>query len=86
MHLDKVTYVNEVPTIDGYEPIHTLQLIGTGSIETEHNMSVPLPTPMYEIALENDSLYEFDGKTFFINTNSDFHQYIYKFLLMFPSS
>lgn len=69
MHLDKVTYVNEVPTIDGYEPIHTLQLNGTGSIETEQNMTVPLPTPMYEIALENDSLYEFDGSTFYINTS-----------------
>ena len=69
MHLDKVTYKNETPTIDGYEPIHTLQLNGTGSIETDHEMSVPLPTPMYEIPLEHDLLYQFDGKTVFINTS-----------------
>ena len=29
--LDKVTYKNETPTIDGYEPIHTLQLNGKGA-------------------------------------------------------
>lgn len=69
MQLEKVTYVNEVPTIDGYEPIHTLQLNGSGSIHTKNNISEELPMSMYEIPLENDTLYEFDGTTFLISTD-----------------
>jgi len=69
MQLQQISYENEVPTIDGYEPIHTLQLSGTGTIQTENNMSQPLPSSMYEIPLENNSLYEFDGETFIISTD-----------------
>ena len=35
MQIERVTYNNEAPTIEGYEPIHTLQLNGLGSIQTE---------------------------------------------------
>lgn len=69
MQLEGVTYENEAPTIDGYEPIHTLQLNGQGTIQTENNFSEPLPSSLYEIPLENDTLYEFDGTTFLISTD-----------------
>ena len=69
MKLEQVAYENEVPTIDGYEPVHTLQLNGEGTIQTENNMSAPLPSPLYEIPLENDTLYEFDGNRFIISTD-----------------
>ena len=69
MQLEKVSYKNETPTIDGYEPIHTLQLSGQGAIQTENNDSQPLPSSLYEIPLEDDTLYEFDGTTFLISTD-----------------
>lgn len=69
MQLEGVTYKNEVPTIDGYEPIHTLQLNGLGTIKTENNDSEPLPSSLYEIPLEDDTLYEYDGTTFLISTD-----------------
>lgn len=69
MQLEKVSYKNEIPTIDGYEPIHTLQLNGLGMIHTENDVSEPLPSSFYEIPIENDTLYEFDGITFIISTD-----------------
>lgn len=69
MDLDSITYKNEILTIDGYEPIHTLQLNGTGTILTESSMSEPLPSPTYEIPIEKNTLYEFDGNTFIISTD-----------------
>ncbi|MEI3614201.1 hypothetical protein [Pseudogracilibacillus sp. SO30301A] len=69
MQLEKVTYLNEAPTIDGYEPVHTLQLNGHGIIQTDNNDSQPLPSSIYEIPLENDTLYEFNGTTFLISTD-----------------
>lgn len=69
MHLEKITYENEIPTLDGYEPIHNLQLNGEGMIQTENNVSQPLPSSVYEIPIENDTLYEFNGTTFLISTS-----------------
>ena len=69
MHLEKIAYENEIPTIDGYEPIHNLQLNGEGMIQTENNNAQPLPSSLYEIPIENDTLYEFDGNSFLISTN-----------------
>lgn len=69
MNLEKITYENEMPTIDGYEPIHNLQLNGAGQIQTDNNNSAPLPSSLYEIPLQNDTLYEFDGETFIISTD-----------------
>ena len=69
MQLEDISYKNEAPTIDGYEPLHTLQLNGFGTIQTEDNISQPLPSSFYEIPIENDALYEFDGTTFLISTD-----------------
>ena len=68
MQLEEVNYKNEAPTIDGYEPIHTLQLNGQQTIQTENNFSEPLPSTLYEYPLQNDALYEFDGTTLLIST------------------
>jgi len=69
MALEGITYENEIPTIDGYEPVHTLQLNGIGIIQTENQVSQALPSSMYEIPLEDNSLYEFDGSIFLISTD-----------------
>lgn len=69
MQLEKIAYKNEIPTIDGYEPIYNLQLNGEGMIQSEHNPSQPLPSSQYDIPLENNSLYEFDGTKFIVSTN-----------------
>src|SRR5690625_1648844 len=78
MALEKITYVNEIPTIDGYEPVHTLQLNGTGIVQTENRVSQPLPSSIYEIPLEANTLYEYNGSTFLIST----HRGAYKIELL----
>lgn len=67
--LSAVTYANENPTIDGYEPQHSLHLKGAGMIETTKNNYEALPSDLYEIPLEDDVLYEFDGTRFIVSTS-----------------
>lgn len=70
MNLQSVSYDQNTRRIDDYVPRHSLLLNGDGQIETLSAMSnVPLPSPNYEIPLEDNSLYEFNGKKFFITTD-----------------
>lgn len=68
MYLERVSYHNDKPTIDGYKQVHHLKLNGVGIIETENNVYESLPMSQYEIPLESDTLYEFDGTHFIIST------------------
>ena len=67
--LSVVSYAKEDPSIDGYIPRYTLHLTGAGVIETTMNNYEALPTDSYEIPLEDDALYEFDGNRFIISTS-----------------
>src|SRR5699024_11176819 len=55
--------------IDDYEAMHALQLNGSGKIHTDVNDLKPLPEALYEIPLEDSTLYEFDGETFLLSTD-----------------
>lgn len=68
--LETITYATNTRRLDDYEPMHALQLNGTGSIHSDttdaHQI---LPSSLYEIPIEDDSLYEFDGTHFLISTS-----------------
>lgn len=69
MNLEHVSYERNTRRIDDYVPMHNLLLHGEGHIETLAIMSnQPLPSSQYEIPLEDNSMYEFDGEKFFITT------------------
>ncbi|MCT1903024.1 hypothetical protein [Oceanobacillus sojae] len=70
IHLESVSYDQNTRRIDDYVPRHSLFLNGDGQIETLSAMNnEPLPSSNYEIPLEDNSLYEFNGKKFFITTD-----------------
>lgn len=69
LNLQNISYDRNTRRIDDYVPMHSLQLIGEGHIETLASMSTqPLPSPNYEIPLQDSTMYEFDGERFFITT------------------
>ncbi|MHA6252278.1 hypothetical protein [Oceanobacillus sp. CAU 1775] len=67
--LQAVNYSKEEPTIDDYEPTHSLHLNGAGLIETTTNNYESLPSDLYEIPLETDTLYEQDKNRLMISTS-----------------
>ncbi|MFC3041105.1 hypothetical protein ACFOGI_12730 [Virgibacillus xinjiangensis] len=69
MDLETISYGKDNRRIDDYEPLHELQLNGDAEIETTENEFEPLPSPTYEIPLEDDSLYEKDGSQLIISTD-----------------
>jgi hypothetical protein len=69
MELTNVSYETNTGKIDDYVPKHALQLNGTGLIENEMNEKQPLPSSLYEIPLEESSLYQFDGERFALITD-----------------
>ncbi|WP_188455529.1 hypothetical protein [Virgibacillus oceani] len=70
MELQNISYSKNTRRIDDYVPMHTLQLNGTGHVLTDAADLKPqdLPASQYEIPLEDNSLYEFDGSQFLLST------------------
>ena len=68
LELDNVSYT-EGSSIDDYIPKYALLLKGNGVVGTTMNNYEELPSESFEIALEEDTIYEFDGKRFFITTS-----------------
>lgn len=68
MQLDHITYQTNPDQIDHYESIHTLHLEGEGKILTDTNYYEELPSLIYDIPLQDSSLYEFNGEEFLIST------------------
>ncbi|PAV31651.1 hypothetical protein CIL05_03055 [Virgibacillus profundi] len=69
LNLNTISYSTDAGTIDDYKSMHTLNLNGDGKIETTANQFEPLPSALYEIPLEDTSLYEFDGTRFIVSTD-----------------
>ncbi|MFD2627453.1 hypothetical protein [Oceanobacillus kapialis] len=69
MNLEAVSYESNPHRLDEYTPLYSLQLNGTGQVENSaHNME-ELPSAVYEIPLEDSSLYQFDGSRFSLTTD-----------------
>ncbi|WP_249870365.1 hypothetical protein [Oceanobacillus saliphilus] len=68
MELKSVSYANHTRRMDDYVPEHSLLLNGEGEIENEDNQMEPLPTPLYEIPLDEAANYGFDGSSFSLDT------------------
>lgn len=69
MDLEHISYERNTRRLDDYEPLHELQLNGNGNMDTDANNPQPLPSQLYEIPLEDSSLYEFDGSRFLLSTS-----------------
>lgn len=69
MKLDKVSYSEQEGTIDDYVATHTLLLNGMGEIENDDHDFEPLPSPSYEIPLDDTTKYQFDGSRFLLEND-----------------
>ncbi|HLR63510.1 MAG TPA: hypothetical protein VK097_13930 [Lentibacillus sp.] len=69
MMLQDISYARNTRRLDDYEPMHALHLNGTGTIETDASNAQSLPSSVYEIPLEDNTLYEFDGQKFLLSTS-----------------
>lgn len=67
--LKNISYQQETQTIDDYEARNSLHLNGAGMIETTEDNYQELPSDLYEIPLEEDALYESDGKKLMVSTS-----------------
>ncbi|MCM3741347.1 hypothetical protein M3210_13825 [Oceanobacillus luteolus] len=69
INLDEVSYAKENHDEDDYEPRYALHLNGPGKIGTTENNFEDLPSDKFEIPLEDDALYEYDGSRFLLTTS-----------------
>ncbi|RLL46794.1 hypothetical protein D8M04_06225 [Oceanobacillus piezotolerans] len=69
MNLSAISYSKEATRSDDYVSLYSMQLNGSGVIETTLNEYQPLPSQLYEIPLEDSALYEFDGSRFIVSTS-----------------
>lgn len=69
INLGDVSHMKKPESLDGYGSRHALHLNGTGMIETDMNKYEELPANVFEIPLEEDALYEFDGTRFILSTS-----------------
>lgn len=69
MDLNAISYSKETNRTDDYVALYSLNLNGSGVIETTPNVYQSLPSELYEIPLEENALYEFDGERFIVSTS-----------------
>lgn len=69
MNLEKVSYLEHTGRLDDYEAKYTLQLNGMGKIENDKNEFEPLPSPSYEIPLDDTTQYQFNGSRFTVKND-----------------
>ena len=69
LKLNRVSYKKKSRRVDDYEPMHTLELNGSGKVRIAQDDYEPLPNSLYEIPLEDNSEYKFDGSRFSLNTD-----------------
>lgn len=67
--LNLISYQKDTKRIDGYKPIHSLELHGVGIIQTDASQLQPLPKSFFEIPLEDSTLYHYDNAKFSILTH-----------------
>lgn len=68
MHLESIEYTNNKNSIDGYESKYMLKLHGEGHIQTDAPDPQPLPHSVYDIPLEDKTIYEADDHLLTLKT------------------
>jgi len=66
--LDRITYDKETRRLDDYVPLYSIELHGSGLIETDFGEQ-PLPEAAYEVPLNSQTLFEFEDGVFIISTD-----------------
>ncbi|QAS52999.1 hypothetical protein [Halobacillus litoralis] len=69
MNIEEISYSTDTRRIDEYEPMHSLYLHGRGRLATEPQNAQPLPSPYYEIPLEDSTQYQFQNEKFSLLTD-----------------
>lgn len=69
LKLDNVSYAKKTRRIDDYESKYTLQLNGAGKVRISRTDFQPLPNSLYEIPLEDNTQYKYDGARVTLNTD-----------------
>ncbi|WP_173918188.1 hypothetical protein [Halobacillus sp. Marseille-Q1614] len=67
--LNDVSYSRDTRRADEYEPMHELKLNGEGRTETDRGDYQPLPSPVYEIPLEDSTQYQYEDHRFSLITD-----------------
>lgn len=67
--LTSITYSKDTRRLDEYEPMHTLQLNGSGEIKTDEKSPQSLPSSLYEIPIEDSTIYKFEDSKFTLITD-----------------
>ncbi|CDQ18540.1 hypothetical protein SAMN05192559_101848 [Halobacillus karajensis] len=68
MNLQEISYDTNTRRLDEYTPMHALYLHGQGQTETDAQSAQPLPSPYYEIPLEDSTRYQYLNDRFKIET------------------
>lgn len=74
--LGAISYHQHPGTVDDYQAKYTMQFDGAGQVITDNNTSRPLPGNQYAIPLEDNTLYEYDGREFIISTERGVYKII----------
>lgn len=69
LELTDITFQKNRNRVDDYEPKYTLHLQGDGKVKTELDRYEEMPTSQYEIPLDDDTEYKFDGARFSLKTD-----------------
>ncbi|WP_053220305.1 hypothetical protein [Virgibacillus senegalensis] len=69
LQLNAVSYDTDTRRLDDYQAMHKLQLNGNGKMLTDTENAQPLPDQVYEIPIEDSSLYQYDDSRFSLTTD-----------------
>ena len=66
--LERVDYDKDLDTLDEYEAENTIQLHGMGTIHNDDGEPEPLPSRVFEIPLDHNTMREHDGDELILST------------------
>lgn len=69
IQLNGISYEKNTRKLDDYEATYTLKLNGVGHHVNDEQSIQPLPENVYEIPIEDTSLYEYNGRQFILSTD-----------------
>ncbi|QTM98749.1 hypothetical protein ERJ70_05235 [Sediminibacillus dalangtanensis] len=69
LRLNAVSYDTDTRRIDDYQAKHKLQLNGDGTMLTDAANAQPLPDQVYEIPIEDSTLYQYEDSRFSLTTD-----------------
>nr|WP_237648599.1 hypothetical protein [Sediminibacillus terrae] len=69
LRLNAVSYDTDTRRVDDYQAKHKLLLRGDGTMLTDAANTQPLPNQVYEIPIEDSTLFQYDDERFSLTTD-----------------